>query len=107
MLPDFDIFKTPKYELEGIVVHARKRLNMKGEIAQRLMEHLAIAAGQEDGEDSAGRRAFKLQTPEQVVTRACEIADKLVNEFEARGWVVEIPAYQDVPLAEKANIART
>ena len=63
MKKEIDVFRADKYNMEGIVVHHRQNIGIKGEIAIRLMEHLAIAAAQEDGEDSAGRRAFKLQTP--------------------------------------------
>jgi hypothetical protein len=104
MSAEFDILKSEnKFDFQGVIIHARKRLSLKGEVASRLVEHFAIVAAQDDGEDSAGRRAFKLQTPEQVVTRACDIANNLVDEFEKRGWVIEIPAYEDIPVARKAG----
>lgn len=100
---DFEVFKSPKFELEGLVIHRRKHLTMRGEISLKLVEHFAIVAGQDDGEDSAGRRAFKLQSPDQIVSRACEIANTLMDEFEKRGWIVEIPAYEDIPTREKTR----
>jgi hypothetical protein len=103
MTQEFDVFRARSYDLPGVVFHARKRPNLKGEIAARLVEHFAIVAAQENGEDSAGRQAFKLQTPEQVVIRACDIADNMVNEFERRGWLISIPAYDDIPLVQKAG----
>lgn len=93
---DFDVFRTKAYGIDSVVFHARRRPNMKAEVAMRLVEHFAIVAAEEDGEDSAGRRAFKLQTSEQVVKRACDIANGLVDEFDARGWIVDVPAYQDI-----------
>ena len=104
MLPEFDVLKTEnKFDFQGVLFHFRTRLTMRGEIATKLVEHFAIVAAQEDGEDTAGRRAIRLQTPEEVVTRACDIAGNLVDEFEKRGWVVEIPAYDDIPVARKAG----
>jgi hypothetical protein len=103
MSVEFDVFKARSYDFQGVVFHARKRPNLKGEIAARLVEHFAIVAAHEDGEDSSGRQAFKLQTPEQVVTRACDIADNMVDEFERRGWLIDIPAYDDIPLIQKAG----
>ena len=104
MSNEFDVLKAEsRFDFQGVIFHNRKRLSIKGEIASRLMEHFAIVAAQEDGEDSTGRRAFKLQTPEQVVSRACDIAENLVNEFEKRGWIIDIPAYEDIPVSRKAG----
>jgi len=100
---DFEVFKANQYSFQGVVFHPLKRPNMRAEIAIKLAEHFAIVAGQEDGEDSAGRRAFKLQSPDQVVARACGIADGLVNEFESRGWIVDVPAYNDIGVLEKTK----
>lgn len=103
-MSEFDVLKNAnKFDFQNVIIHHRKRLSMKGEIATRLMEHFAIVAAQEDGEDSSGHRAFKLQTPEQVVSRACDIANDLVDEFEKRGWIIDVPAYEDIPVAKSAG----
>ena len=103
-MPDeFEMFKGNSYNFDTVIFHARKRPNMRAEIAIRLVEHMAIVAAQEDGEDSAGRRALRLQSPDEVARRACEIANCLVNEFETRGWIDNVPSYEDIPPIKRAG----
>jgi hypothetical protein len=96
LVNDMEVFKTKAYDMQSVIFHVRKRPNLKAEVAMRLVEHFAIVAASEDGEDSAGRQAFKLQTPEQIVKRACDIASGLVDEFESRNWMVDIPPYIEI-----------
>ena len=48
-------------------------------------------AAMPDGEDSAGRSKMRLQTPDEVSARACEIATLLWVQCEKRGWLVPVP----------------
>lgn len=61
------------------------------ELAYRLAERMALVAGMPDGEDAAGRQKLRMMTPDEVTTRSCEIASKMMAEFEARGWLLRLP----------------
>jgi hypothetical protein len=65
--------------------------NPKAILAIELMSRMAIVAAQPDGEDTAGRQKLKMQEPEEIVTRCCEIADKAYDAFQTRGWLVPMP----------------
>lgn len=45
-----------------------------------------MIAAQSDGEDSAGRSKLRLQTPQELVERACNVAGLMYEEIKARGW---------------------
>lgn len=98
---EFDVFKSPKYELSGITVHARKRYSMRAELAINLVSHFALIAAKDDGDDTSGRRASKLQSTDEVVNRACDIAEKMIDELEKRNWIIDIPAYEEIPVRAK------
>ena len=59
--------------------------------AHDIAKHLAMVAGESDGEDSSGRQKLRLMTPEEVATRACDIAEAMWTKFEARGWILDVP----------------
>lgn len=65
--------------------------DQEAHFAMHLMDHLGIAVATDDGEDSAGRHKLRLQTPDEVVQRACDIAQKAFAEFEKRGWMLALP----------------
>jgi len=66
--------------------------NFRAKIAIGLVERFGMIAGREDGEDTAGRQKARMLSPKEVVTRACDMADMLVNEFESRRWLLEVTA---------------
>lgn len=85
------VIKTEEYGQERMIIEATHVFGTRAAIAKDLMEHIAMAMGQVDGEDSAGRQKLRLMRPDEVAKRACEIADHLVDEFESRGWMVFVP----------------
>lgn len=64
-------------------------LNYHAALAVDLVKNYGIISAKDDGEDTQGRAKIKLLSPEEVVDRCCTIADLLVEEFEARGWIRE------------------
>ena len=77
-----------------IAIFAKTASNTRARFAMALLEKLALAMAEPDREDSAGRQRFRLMDVASLVDRACNIADTACNEFEARGWVLELPAPQ-------------
>lgn len=63
----------------------------KAKTALDLMRHLAIVAGEVNGEDTAGRQKLRLMTPEEVVDRAISIADIAWNKFREKDWILDVP----------------
>lgn len=73
------------------VVHETEILNQEARIALALIERWGMVTAEEGGEDSAGRARLRKTTPEEVVDRACSIANGAMDEFRKRGWVVAGP----------------
>lgn len=69
----------------------RSAVSHKGMIAVTLVEKWGMIAAVEDGEDSAGRTKLRLSTPVEVVNRAMETADILVEQMKQVGWIVKTP----------------
>lgn len=91
-----------EYGRPRMVTHDRQYPNLKGRIAIVLVEGWGQVAGVPAGEDSAGRQATRLATPGEVVTRAVETADLLVDTMTARGWVHEAPPWAEIKKAADA-----
>ena len=50
-----------------------------------------MCAAAPEGEDKAGRQKLRVVAPDEVVERACELADQTFKQFEQRGWLVKLP----------------
>jgi len=77
------------YDLQ--MIHSTKALQSVARLACALIERWGLVAGEIDGEDSAGRSKLRRLTPEELVKDACATADAAWSEFEARGWLLEVP----------------
>lgn len=75
-----------------VLIFKRVAENQLAAVALALVERWGMVAGAPDGEDSAGRARGRLQTPIELVTRACETAAALYDELERRGWLMDVPA---------------
>lgn len=75
-----------------ILVHESTALQHRAGLAADLIERFGSVASIPDGEDSGGRQRLRLQTPDELVSRCCAIADAAFGEFEKRGWLLEVPA---------------
>lgn len=77
----------------SIKVWVPETMKVEADLAARLIEKWGmVAATETNDEDSAGRAKLRLQTPEEVVSRACRTAELAFAEFRARGWVVPLPS---------------
>jgi hypothetical protein len=79
------------YRHEPVSIYKKLAPNRKADLAERLISHFGVVAGTPDGEDSKGRAKVNLMPPAEVVQRACEIADLAIDEFDKRGWYLELP----------------
>jgi hypothetical protein len=64
---------------------------LAGRVAIKLAEHFGIVAAMPDGEDSAGRMKLRLLTPDEVVDRSIAISERLCEQINARGWLIDVP----------------
>lgn len=86
---------------KSVTIEKTEMFGIVAIMAASFAERWGMVAGEPDGEDSAGRAKLKLSTPEQVVERACEMAELLYQEFHERDWMVKIPLSVDPkPLEE-------
>ncbi len=89
--------------------HTDVRVNTKkfpmgeAQLAIEIAKHLALVVGKDDGEDSAGRQKIAIMPADEVALRACDIAEKMYAEFDARGWLLDLPAPREVVPEKKAD----
>ncbi|MCV9940933.1 hypothetical protein OIU35_31670 [Boseaceae bacterium BT-24-1] len=88
-----DLFANSRFEFRQ---HAKKMVTQRAALAATLIEKWGMVACTGEGEDSAGRQRLRLLSPEEVVVRACDTADIAFTEFDARGWRVDLPGYDDI-----------
>jgi hypothetical protein len=79
-----------------VSIHPKEGLNAEAAYAMHLAERFALIAGEDDGEDSAGRQKLRLATPIEVVKRACNIAELMFIELRRRNWTVPIDSYKTI-----------
>lgn len=91
-MDDLDIGYVKKYGGRNVEIYQTRVLNSKAKIATEFVTRWGMIMPKPDGEDSAGRQRFTLMTPDELVERAIMVADLLINEFEARGWLLHVPA---------------
>ena len=70
--------------------------DMRGKFAMECIARWGMVAGMPDGEDSAGRAKLRCLTPTEVATKACDCSDRAFVEFEKRGWLITIPALEEM-----------
>ena len=80
-----EVAKTYSYKED----RTQYRLHLKANVALEIIKHCALVTGLPDGEDSAGRSKTTNMAARETAVRACDIADSLVREFEARQWLAE------------------
>lgn len=73
------------------IVHQTHQLYTVGRMALDMASRWATVAAMPDGEDSNGRQKLRMQTPQELAQHACDVAQQLWREFEARGWFFEMP----------------
>lgn len=88
----------PQAVQHGAMAHGYV-LNGRAELAFRLIGTYGAIAGQRGDEDSSGKSALELQTPQELVARCFEIARLFFEEVEVRGWVKPVSP-EDLARAE-------
>lgn len=79
-----------------VILHDTEMPNFEGRLAINLVERWGMVAGATDEEDSQGRAKITLQPPEKVVERACATAQLLLAELRTRGWMTNVPGYDEM-----------
>lgn len=69
--------------------------NETGELAIQFATHFGMVAAKIEGEDSGGRSKMELQSPDEVVDRACEMAELLVARLKKKNWIIDLPDLPD------------
>lgn len=87
--PRIEILK--RFGEKEVVISHVQMLRKEAELVAAFIERWGMVAGQPDGEDTAGRHKLRLSTPEELVTRAFEIAEVFFAEAEKRGYVLDLP----------------
>lgn len=90
---DIDIgYKKTKFGgMNNIKIYKKQALSQKAAFVSEMLIRWGVIASSPDGEDSAGRAKGKLYPVNELVSRACNIADAAWFEFEKRGWLLTLP----------------
>lgn len=91
------------YGAKKLVIHRDYCYDDAAELAVRMIERWGQVAAIDDGEDSAGRAKLRLATPEELVTRAFEVAELYVYHAAHRGHVIEGVSKEDLMRAINRN----
>jgi len=87
---------TKGYKRGQVGIYKTQVPNMRGTLALELLQRYALITTKPDGEDTAGRQKWLLQSPDELVERVCTIADTMITELEKRDWLVAVPPPDDV-----------
>lgn len=60
-------------------------------LSETIAKNLVFGIIEPDGEDYARRQKFKNMDPKEIAKRACDIAAALVDEWQQRGWIIDVP----------------
>lgn len=89
--------KVKRTKYDGVKFENSHVENFRGRLAISFLEKHAMLACQEDGEDSTGRQKGKIMSVPDMVARACDLADCMVNEITKRNWWLEIENTKELP----------
>ena len=81
-----------KYGPPGQVqVWETEHLELEANLAASLIERWGMVCAEPDGEDSAGRQKLRLQTPDELVQRAFDVAHDFMDQARIRGLIHTTP----------------
>lgn len=85
-----------KFDDKNVVVYTTETFDQEANIALVLIEKWGLVAAMPDGEDSAGRAKLRLPTPQELATRALDIAQEFTALARKRGHVVLLPDLNEI-----------
>ena len=97
------VSESDNYRKPRPMIHDLEHMTRKARLAAALLERWGPVAGEEDGEDSAGRAKIRRLSAEEIVEHACEIADRAIDSFRARGWMKAVPALSELEAEHKSK----
>jgi hypothetical protein len=68
-------------------VQGQLNISVELELATDFIARWGLIACVDDGEDSAGRKKFRLATPVELTERAVQMVEALISTAEAKGWI--------------------
>lgn len=90
-----------RWNCSEVIIYPTLALNLQAKLAMAMVERWGAVAGVPDGVDAAGRQKLKLQTPAELVARACDTANQCIEAFRDRNWLLTLPAPKDIPHTTK------
>lgn len=79
-----------------LVLHDKQKPNFKARLATVLMERWGNFPSIADGEASNGHPKARMETPEELVNRACATASLAVERFRELGWMQPVPSLEEI-----------
>jgi hypothetical protein len=89
----FEVVRPFRNNKAEIAIYSRLHPDKRAQLAIRLLESWGMVAAIDTAdEDRAGRMKLRLLAPDEVVSRACEVAENAYEAFQDRGWLMELPS---------------
>ena len=84
-----------------VVVHQRKFPDPRAAFAQNMIQAWGIVAGRPAiGMEPQSKDEITLMPTKEVVVRACDLAEQAFEEFKTRGWLLDVPSFEEVNTPE-------
>lgn len=85
-----------------VILHNRKIPDQRADFARGMIQAWGIVAGRPAiGMEPQDKREIALMSAKEVVDRACELAALAYEEFGHRGWMLDVPSWDDVNTPEE------
>ncbi len=94
MVKDIGFIIADRFTMKEPIIYKKRLLGLAAGISVEMVQKWGLVAAMDDGEDSTGRHKVRMMTIEELVQRACDSAQKLIEEFEKRDWLLELPEPQ-------------
>lgn len=85
-----EVYAADSYERLQLAIHDLRTPDSRGRLAMEIMRTTSFA-GFMDTHPGAQR-----MTAADVAKHACDVADAAFNEFESRGWLIDVPDMQTI-----------
>lgn len=86
-----------KNSRQEVMLHHRKMPDQRAEFAKSMIIAWGIVAARPAvGMEPQDKRELTVMPPKEVVERACEMASLAYDEFVNRGWMLELPSFDEL-----------
>lgn len=84
------------YKGKDVIIFHLEHPTLQGHFVMTLIEKWGMVSAKEDGEDSVGRAKLRTLTPQEVVTRAMDVAEIAFKSMRQAGLIIDLPDLNEI-----------